>query len=80
MVHQGVDSTSMSTDAGTGFSLVHFQNASYTYNLNAQVANSQYQDSVSTINQTLSSAGNHRHLYEVITDGRNFWSVALYRR
>ena len=70
---KGVDSTSMSTDAGTEVSSsVHFQNASYTYNLNAQVANSQYQDSVSTINQTLSSAGNHRHLYEVITDGRNF--------
>lgn len=70
---KGVDSTSMSTDAGTEVSSsVHFQNASYTYNLNAQVANSQYQDSVSTINQTLSGAGNHFHLYQVYTDGRNF--------
>lgn len=70
---KGVDSTSMNTDAGTEVSSsVHFQNASYTYNLNAQVANSQYQDSVSTINQTLSGAGNHFHLYEVSTDGRNF--------
>ena len=70
---KGVDSTSMSTDAGTEVSSsVHFQNASYTYNLNVQVANSQYQDSVSTINQTLSSAGEHKHSYEIKVDSRNF--------
>lgn len=72
---KGVDSTSMSTDAGTEVpSSVHFQNASYTYNLNAQVGNSQYTDAGSTINQTLSSAGEHRHIYETYTDGRNFGS------
>ena len=63
----------MSTAAGNEVpSSVNFQSASYTYNLNAQVANSQYTDSAPTINQTLSSAGNHFHLYQVITDSRNF--------
>ena len=72
---KGVDSTSMSTDAGTEVpSSLHFQNASYTYNLNAQVGNSQYTDAGSTINQTLSSAGEHKHVYETYTDGRNFGS------
>ena len=57
-------------------SSVHLQNEQYTYDLQAQVAQSQYNDSANTgpFNHTSSSAGNHQHSFTYYTDTRSFGS------
>ena len=74
---KSVDSSTMTSGEGVSVnSSVHLQNEQYTYDLQAQVAQSQYTDSSDTgpFNHTSSSAGDHRHSFTYYTDTRSFGS------
>ena len=74
---KSVDSSTMTSGEGVSVnSSVHLQNEQYTYDLQAQVAQSQYTDSANTgpFNHTSSSAGNHKHSFTYYTDTRSFGS------
>ena len=74
---KSVDSSTMTSGEGVSVnSSVHLQNEQYTYDLQAQVAQSQYTDSANTgpLIIHLHQQEDHKHSFTYYTDTRSFGS------